>query len=191
MCRHPILEGFNGYVLSSRSIFSSGESTNLTCNGSTRFDLIPMIDYITCDNHGNWKPVLPRCYGRFFPYLIMPLLLWRFSFFFLFLEKCRLSDLGKGLASYYRDDSIDQGSGKELQSGAYIRHGYSIKYLCQCQSKSSRNCSLMKLSLIKCIDGKWTTDGPHCRGGISTSFSSCLLLVLLCIRNVRELSNFI
>jgi len=63
MCRHPIIDGFNGQVLNSRSIFLSGESTGLTCNSSTRFDLIPMIDYIICDNHGIWKPTLPKCYG--------------------------------------------------------------------------------------------------------------------------------
>jgi hypothetical protein len=63
MCRHPIIDGFNGQVLNSRSIFLSGESTGLICNSSTRFDLIPMIDYIICDNHGIWKPTLPKCYG--------------------------------------------------------------------------------------------------------------------------------
>ena len=66
MCRHPSIDGFNGYVLNSRSIFLSGESTGLTCNSTTRFDLIPMIDYIICDHHGIWKPTVPKCYGIFF-----------------------------------------------------------------------------------------------------------------------------
>lgn len=67
MCQHPTLEGFNGNVLNSRSIFPAGEGTGLACNGSnTHFDLMPMIDYIICDNHGIWKPVVPKCYGKSF-----------------------------------------------------------------------------------------------------------------------------
>ncbi len=65
-CRHPTIDGFNGYVSNSRSTYPSGEGTGLTCNSTTRFDLIPMIDYIVCDNHGTWKPTLPKCYGIFY-----------------------------------------------------------------------------------------------------------------------------
>jgi hypothetical protein len=64
MCRNPSVDGFNGNVLNSRSIYLSSEGTGLTCNSSTRFDLIPMIDYVICDNHGIWKPALPKCYGN-------------------------------------------------------------------------------------------------------------------------------
>ena len=63
MCRHPAVEGFNGYVLNSRSVYQSGEGTGLTCNSTARYDLIPMVDYILCDNRGVWKPSLPKCYG--------------------------------------------------------------------------------------------------------------------------------
>jgi len=73
MCRHPTIDGFNGYVLNSRPIFHSNEGTGLTCNSSTRFDLIPMIDYIVCDNNGTWKPSLPKCYGSFF-FLVLHLM---------------------------------------------------------------------------------------------------------------------
>lgn len=68
MCRHPLLDGFNGHVLNSRSIFPAGEGTGITCNNTNtiHYDLIPMIDYIACDNQGVWKPMLPRCYGRTF-----------------------------------------------------------------------------------------------------------------------------
>lgn len=64
-CRHPAMEGFNGYVANSRSIFLSGEGTGLSCNSTTRFDLIPLVDYVLCDNQGIWKPPLPKCYGIF------------------------------------------------------------------------------------------------------------------------------
>ncbi|CAF4216479.1 unnamed protein product [Rotaria socialis] len=145
-CQHPTLDGFNGYVLNSRSIFPSGEGTGLTCNNthSTHYDLIPMIDYIVCDNQGIWKPMLPKCYA-----------------------KCRLPDLGKNTIGYYIDDNTNDWYGKELQTGAYIRHGYSIKYLCQCQSTSVYNCSLVQPAFVQCIDGEWTNGGPHCRERIS------------------------
>lgn len=63
MCSHPNNLGFNGYVLNTRSVFLSGEGTSLTCNSSTRYDLIPKVDYLLCDNYGQWKPTMPRCYG--------------------------------------------------------------------------------------------------------------------------------
>ncbi|CAF4423589.1 unnamed protein product, partial [Adineta steineri] len=62
ICRHPTMDGFNGHVLNSRTVFVAGEGTGLMCNSSTRYDLIPMIDYVICDNHGIWKPPLPKCY---------------------------------------------------------------------------------------------------------------------------------
>ena len=66
-CHHPQVYGFNGYVLNSRLNFQTGESTGLICNSTARYDLIPSIDYIVCDNQGSWKPSVPKCYGRFKP----------------------------------------------------------------------------------------------------------------------------
>jgi hypothetical protein len=183
MCRHPTMDGFNGYVSNSRSIFLSGEGTGLTCNSSTRFDLIPMTDYIICDNHGIWKPTIPKCYGTFFSSSLLCN--------FLRLAKCRLPDLGRGLIGYYMDDNTNEWHGKELQPGAYIRHGYSVKYQCQCPSKSRDNCSLIKPGYMQCVDGQWTNNGPHCQEGICFIFLFFFLLILLHKRNVREVSNFI
>ena len=63
------------------------------------------------------------------------------------------------------DDEDNERYGKELQPGAYIRHGYSIKYQCQCPWKSTFNCSTIKPSSTQCRDGQWTNDGPQCREG--------------------------
>jgi hypothetical protein len=82
------------------------------------------------------------------------------------LAKCRLPDLGRNLIGFYMDDINNELYGKELQPGAYIRHGYSIKYQCQCQLKSIQNCSIIKPLFIQCIDGQWTNGGPQCRNGI-------------------------
>lgn len=82
-----------------------------------------------------------------------------------FVAKCRLPDLGKQLVGYYMDDNTNEWYGKELQPGAYIRHGYSIKYQCQCPAKYSLNCSFMQPIATQCIDGQWTNDGPQCREG--------------------------
>lgn len=64
------------------------------------------------------------------------------------------------------DDINNELYGKELQPGSYIRHGYSVKYQCQCPIKSSPNCSAIKPLFIQCIDGRWSNSGPHCREGI-------------------------
>jgi len=89
---------------------------------------------------------------------------------FLRLAKCRLPELGKQIIGYYMDDSTNQWYGKELQPGAYIRHGYTIKYQCQCPSKFIQNCSLIKPAFIQCVDGQWTNGGPHCKEGICLFF---------------------
>jgi hypothetical protein len=88
---------------------------------------------------------------------------WMICFFVL--AKCRLPDLGKNLIGYYIDDSQDEWYGKELQPGAYIRHGYTIKYRCQCPAKSIQNCSVINPLSIQCVDGQWTNGGPQCREG--------------------------
>ncbi len=100
-------------------------------------------------------------------------MLWYFLFCFVFafriiffLAKCRLPDLGRNLIGYYMDDINNELYGKELQPGAYIRHGYSIKYQCQCQLKSIQNCSVIKPLFIQCTDGQWINGGPQCRDGI-------------------------
>jgi hypothetical protein len=93
------------------------------------------------------------------------------------LAKCRLPDLGRSLIGYYMDDINNEWYGKELQPGAYIRHGYTIKYQCQCQFKSIQNCSLIKPLFIQCIDGQWTNGGPHCREGLFILFSLFSLLI--------------
>jgi len=64
------------------------------------------------------------------------------------------------------DDMNNEWYGKELQPGAYIRHGYTIKYKCQCSSKSIQNCSSIKPLFTQCVDGQWTNGSPHCRKGI-------------------------
>lgn len=91
--------------------------------------------------------------------------LWSF-FLSRFLAKCRLPDSGKHSIEYYMDDMNNEWDRKELQSGAYIRHGHSIKYRCQCSSKSVKNCSSIKQLFTQCVDGKWTNGGPQCREGI-------------------------
>ena len=63
------------------------------------------------------------------------------------------------------DDNSNEWYGKELQPGAYIRHGYSIKYQCQCPAKFHQNCSFIQPILTQCADGHWTNGGPHCREG--------------------------
>ena len=88
------------------------------------------------------------------------------SFFSLFIAKCRLPDFGKNSIEYYMDDMNNEWYGKELQPGAYIRHGHSIKYKCQCVLKSIQNCSSIKPSFTQCVDGQWTNSGPQCREGI-------------------------
>ncbi|UJR30906.1 hypothetical protein I4U23_018416 [Adineta vaga] len=168
MCRHPTMEGFNGHVSNSRSIFLSGEGTGLSCNSSTRYDLIPMINYVICDNHGIWKPILPKCYA-----------------------KCRLPDLGKKLVGYFMDDSTNEWYGKELQPGAYIRHGYTIKYQCQCPSKFAEKCSLIKPSFIQCLDGQWTNDGPYCREEILETCPVSLAIPHVLLTNNTKLNNIL
>lgn len=64
------------------------------------------------------------------------------------------------------DDLTNEWYGKELQAGAYVRHGSTIKYQCQCSAKSSSNCSSSKTSFTQCLDGQWTNNGPHCREGM-------------------------
>lgn len=73
---------------------------------------------------------------------------------------------------YYIDDNTNDWYGKELQPGAYIRHGYSVKYLCQCHATSTYNCSLVQPSFVQCIDGDWTNGGPFCRESMSYHFFS-------------------
>lgn len=87
------------------------------------------------------------------------------------LAKCRLPDLGKQLIGYYMDDNTNEWYGKELQPGAYIRHGYSIKYQCQCPAKYSLNCSFIQPIATQCVDGQWTHNGPQCREGQWTRWS--------------------
>jgi hypothetical protein len=77
---------------------------------------------------------------------------------------------------YYMDDHNNEWYGKEIQPGAYIRHGNSIKYQCQCSMKFTQNCSLIKPVVIQCIDGQWTNGGPYCRDGILYCFSFSLLI---------------
>lgn len=64
------------------------------------------------------------------------------------------------------DDINSDLYGKELQPGTYVRHGYSIKYQCQCPFKSVQNCSSIKPINIQCINGRWSNGGPQCREGI-------------------------
>ena len=87
------------------------------------------------------------------------------SFAYSLLAKCRLPDLGRNLIAYYMDDMTNEWYGKELQAGAYIRHGSTIKYQCQCSTKSMQNCSSSKPSFTQCLDGQWTNNGPQCREG--------------------------
>ncbi len=108
------------------------------------------------------------------------------------LAKCRLPDLEKSLIGYYLDDNTNEGHGKELQPGAYIRHGFSVKYQCQCQSKSKEDCSLIKSGFIQCIDGQWTNNAPLCREGIYFILEFYFLVIyLLNKRNVQEMSSSI
>lgn len=142
-CHHPQLDGFNGYVLNSRLTFQTGESTGLACNSTARYDLIPSIDYIVCDNQGLWKPTVPKCYA-----------------------KCRLPNLGNNVIGYYMDDISNERHEKELHAGAYIRHGSTIKYQCQCL----KNCTNFKTSFVQCSDGQWMNGGPSCR---EETFGKC------------------
>ena len=172
-CIHPNVLGFNGYVLNGRSTFLSGEGTSLTCNSTTRFDLIPKVDYLLCDNHGQWKPTLPRCYGKKSTSFNRDEIFGIISL----LAKCRLPDLGTNLIGYYMDDNTNEWYGKELQAGAFIRHGYTIKYQCQCPAKYSPNCSLMQPVSTQCLDGQWTNDGPQCREGLFQMIISDLIVL--------------
>lgn len=182
-CQHPNVEGFNGYVLNSRTTYLSGEGTGLTCNSSTRFDLIPLVDYLVCDHLGQWKPTLPKCHGNSFV-LVQS---FRTDTNRHTLEKCRLPDLGKHLIGYYMDDNTNEWYGKELQPGAYIRHGYSIKYQCQCPAKFHQNCSFIQPILTQCADGHWTNGGPHCREGTNALF--CLSTRLFFFRSKKSPAN--
>lgn len=83
--------------------------------------------------------------------------------------KCRLPELGRTLVGYFMDDSTNEWYGKELRPGAYIRHGYTIKYQCQCPSKLIERCSLIQPSFIQCLDGQWSNGGPYCREGNARS----------------------
>lgn len=110
------------------------------------------------------------------------------------LAKCRLPDLGRNFIAYYMDDMTNEWYGKELQAGAYIRHGSTIKYQCQCLTKFTQNCSIAKPSLTQCLDGQWTNNGPQCRAGIYI-YRFFLLFVFSNFsmfffnRNVRQMSN--
>lgn len=88
----------------------------------------------------------------------------------LLLAKCRLPELGRNLIAYYMNDLSNEWYGKELQAGAYVRHGSTIKYQCQCLNKSLSNCSSNKSSLTQCLDGQWTNKGPQCREGTNEIF---------------------
>jgi hypothetical protein len=92
------------------------------------------------------------------------------------IAKCRLPDLGKYLIGYYMDEDTNEWYGKELQSGTYIRNGHSIKYQCQCHSKSIQNCSLNKPAFTQCMDGQWTNGGPYCQKG------NCLIWIFFAIQ---------
>ena len=96
---------------------------------------------------------------------------------FLLLAKCRLPELEKQIVGYYMDDSTNEWYGKELQPSAYIRHGYTIKYQCQCPTELIQKCSLIKPAFIQCVDGQWTNGGPHCREGIYLLLSSLFFYI--------------
>jgi hypothetical protein len=163
ICLHPNVIGFNGYVQSARSTFLSSEGVSLTCNSSTLYDLIPFVDYLVCDNYGQWKPTMPRCYGKILIRFVSRFT--RHATYIFILAKCRLPDLGKHFLSYYMDDNTNEWYGKELKPGAFIRHGHSIKYQCQCSTKLHSNCAVLQPMLTQCIDGQWTQGGPQCRDG--------------------------
>jgi hypothetical protein len=84
------------------------------------------------------------------------------------------------------DDNSNEWYGKELQPGAYIRHGYSIKYQCQCPAKFHPNCSFIQPILTQCVDGHWTNGGPHCREGENALFCLCSTS-LDCLLSIEEI----